>query len=143
MEFPYRLNLEPELTAAAFVDILRRSTLDQRRPVHDLGRIECMLRGASLIATARDFGGLLVGVARTLTDFSYCTYLSDLAVDQQHWRCGIGRRLIEFTHDQAGRQTTLILLSAPAAVNYYSHIGLQQHPSCWTLPGTRDSDGGQ
>jgi GNAT superfamily N-acetyltransferase len=143
MEFPYRLNLEPELTAAAFVDILRRSTLDQRRPVHDLGRIERMLRGAALIATARDSSGLLVGVSRALTDFSYCTYLSDLAVDQQHWRCGIGRRLIEFTHDQAGRQATLILLSAPAAVNYYPHIGLQQHPSCWTLPGARDSDGGQ
>lgn len=143
MEFPYRLNIEPKLATAEFVDILRRSTLDQRRPVNDLERIERMLRGASLIATARDSSGLLVGVSRALTDFSYCTYLSDLAVDQHHWRCGIGRRLIEFTHDKAGRQTTLILLSAPAAVNYYPHIGLHQHPSCWTLPGTLDKDGGQ
>jgi hypothetical protein len=72
--------LEPELSADEFISVLRRSTLAERRPVDDRDRIELMLRHADLIVTARS-GGLLVGVSRAVTDFSYCTYLSDLAVD--------------------------------------------------------------
>ncbi|OYP34067.1 hypothetical protein CGZ80_16575 [Rhodopirellula sp. MGV] len=90
-----------------------------------------MLRQADVIATARDASGLLVGVARSITDFHYCTYLSDLAVDVQCQRQGIGKRLIEFSHQQAGLATNLILLAAPAAESYYPHIGMQSHGSCW------------
>ena len=78
-------------------------------------------------------GGLLVGASRAITDFSYCTYLSDLAVDGQFQRQGIGRELIHRTHEAAGFKTTLILLSAPAARSYYPHIGMQPHDSCWVI----------
>src|SRR5262245_31061808 len=110
-----------------------RSTLAERRPVHDLETIRGMLRHADLIVTARA-RGLLVGVSRAITDFTYCTYLSDLAVDRQFQRQGIGRELIRRTHEAAGLQTTLILLSAPAARSYYPHIGMQPHDSCWLIP---------
>ena len=129
-----RYQLEPELSADEFVDVLRRSTLAERRPVDDARTIEGMLRGADVIATARS-GDLLVGVSRAITDFSYCSYLSDLAVDESFQGRGIGRTLIERTHAAAGRQTTLILLAAPKAATYYPHIGMQSHPSCWTIPG--------
>ena len=74
-----------------------------------------MLKHADLIVTARISSGLLIGVARSITDFHYCTYLSDLAVDVSFQRRGIGRRLIDFTHEEAGKKTTLILLAAQLA----------------------------
>ncbi len=91
-----------------------------------------MLKNADIVLTARA-DGLLVGVSRALTDFAYCTYLSDLAVDQAHQRRGIGRELIRRTHETAGRHTTLILLAAPKARTYYPHIGMTKHESCWTI----------
>src|SRR5262249_46520634 len=91
-----------------------------------------MLKSADLVLTAR-FDGLLVGVSRAITDFAYCTYLSDLAVDAACQRRGIGRELVRRTHEAAGLHTTLILLAAPAAREYYPHIGMSKHESCWIL----------
>lgn len=125
-----RFDQEPSLSAEEFIDVLRRSTLAERRPVAEPDTIAGMLAHAGLIVTARD-GELLVGVTRSLSDFSYCTYLSDLAVDREYQGRGIGRELIRQTHDAAGRHTTLILLSAPQARTYYPHIGMRQHDSCW------------
>jgi GNAT superfamily N-acetyltransferase len=124
--------LEPDLQADEFIDVLVRSTLAERRPVHDRPMIETMLAQADVIFTARS-EGLLVGVSRAITDFSFCTYLSDLAVDQQFQRQGIGRHLIRHTHEAAGLKTTLILLAAPKAESYYPHVGMTQHQSCWIL----------
>lgn len=124
--------MEPELSVDEFIDVLQRSTLAERRPVDNLKIIDGMLRHADVIATAR-VDGLLVGVSRAITDFSYCTYLSDLAVDVAFQGLGIGKELIERTHQAAGLQTTLILLAAPKARTYYPHIGMAQHDSCWTI----------
>ena len=131
MDLTYRL--EPELGADEFIDLLVRSTLAERRPVDDPETIRGMLRHADLILTAR-VEGRLVGVSRAITDFSYCTYLSDLAVDEAYQRRGIGRELIRRTHEAAGLQTMLILLAAPKARGYYPHIGMAQHDSCWIIP---------
>ena len=123
---------EPGLAGEAFVDLLRRSTLAERRPVDEPGRIADMLRHADIVLTARA-GGALVGVSRAITDFSYCCYLSDLAVDAAWQRRGIGRELIRRTHAAAGPGTMLLLLSAPAAMDYYRHIGLQPVANGWTI----------
>lgn len=123
--------LEPDLKALEFVDLLVRSTLAERRPVDRLNIIEGMLKNADVIVTCRTNSGLLVGVSRAITDFHYCTYLSDLAVDQAFQKQGIGKELIDWTHKHAGLETLLLLLSAPAAQSYYPHIGMQQHPSAW------------
>ena len=127
-------SIEPGLTADEFADVLRRSTLAERRPVDDLTRLDGMLRRADVVVTARNESNLLVGVARAISDFHYCTYLSDLAVDESYQRQGIGRELIRQTHNNAGRHTSLILLAAPAAREYYPHIGMTAHDSCWMLP---------
>jgi ribosomal protein S18 acetylase RimI-like enzyme len=127
---------EPDLSAAEFIDVLVRSTLAERRPVHDRDIVAGMLKNADLIITARR-EGLLLGVSRALTDFSFCTYLSDLAVDEQYQRQGIGRELIRRTHEAAGLHTVLILLAAPKARTYYPHIGMTAHESCWVIPGRR------
>ena len=124
---------ESDLTSEEFIDVLVRSTLAERRPVHDTETIKAMLKNADLILTAR-INGLLVGVSRAITDFAFCTYLSDLAVDEKHQRQGIGQELIRRTHEAAGLNTTLILLAAPKAQSYYLHIGMTKHESCWVIP---------
>lgn len=131
MAIAYRL--EPELGAPEFVDLLVRSTLAERRPVHDLARIEAMLRNADVVATARA-GDRLVGAARAITDFSFCCYLSDLAVDESWQRQGIGRELIRLVKETAGPEARLILLAAPKAADYYPHLGMVRHESCWIDP---------
>lgn len=130
--------LEPSLKRDEFIDCLIRSTLAERRPIGEPDTIEAMLRNANLICTARLHTGLLVGVARSITDYAFCTYLSDLAVDKSYQGLGIGTELMQKTHQGAGLHTMLILLSAPNAMTYYGHvgpkIGLQQHPSAWYIP---------
>ncbi len=131
--------IEPHLSVDEFISVLDRSTLAQRRPVEDRARIAQMLIGATHIVTARTItedGARLVGVARAVSDGAYCTYLSDLAVDQTYQGQGIGRTLLDRVHRAAGYQSTLILLAAPKAVSYYKHIGMQLHPSCWIAPAT-------
>lgn len=129
-------SLEPDLSAEEFRALLVASTLGERRPVNDLKRLERMLRQADVIATARD-DKRLVGISRAITDFSYCCYLSDLAVDVAYQRRGIGKRLIAETHKAAGDMTTLLLVAAPASEQYYPRIGMQQRPSCWFFPRAR------
>ncbi len=97
-----------------------------------------MVANAGVIVTARH-EGLLVGVSRAITDFVYCTYLSDLAVDTSYQRHGIGREMIQRTHQAAGLATRLILIAAPAARSYYPHIGMKPHDSCWMIDPVEES----
>ncbi len=120
------------LSPAIFIDLLRRSTLGERRPIDDAEAIAGMVANAGLTVTAWD-GDLLVGVARSVTDFTYCCYLSDLAVDMAYQRQGIGVELIARTQAQLGPRCKIILLAAPAAADYYGYIGFEHHPRCWVL----------
>jgi GNAT superfamily N-acetyltransferase len=120
------------ISAEQFIDLLKRSTLDERRPVDDPPRIQMMLDHANVLLTAWS-GSALVGVSRAITDFSFCCYLSDLAVDQKFQHKGIGKELVKRTHEAAGMKTMLILLAAPAATEYYPKIGMINFPHCFVL----------
>lgn len=120
-----------ELDLDAVIELYRASTLGERRPIDDRERMARMLGNANLVVSAWE-GELLVGIARSVSDFAYCTYLSDLAVRQSHQRMGIGKELIRRTQGLGG-QAAVILLSAPAAEPYYPHIGMTKHPSAWVL----------
>jgi len=122
-----------DLDLDAVIDLYRVSTLGERRPIDDRSRMEQMLRNANLVITAWD-GDLLVGISRSLTDFTYATYLSDLAVRVSHQRQGIGKELMRLTQ-QASAPATIILLAAPAAEQYYPHVGFTHHPRAWLLLG--------
>jgi predicted N-acetyltransferase YhbS len=113
------------------IDLYRASTLGERRPVDDRERMRQMLTYANLVITAWD-GVQLVGISRSMTDFVYATYLSDLAVRLSHQKLGIGKELIRQTQ-LAAPKASVILLSAPKAVEYYPHIGFTQHLSAWVL----------
>lgn len=115
------------------IELYVDSTLGERRPVSDRSRMQRMLEHANLVVTAWD-GARMVGISRSLTDFVYATYLSDLAVRKSYQRTGIGRELVRLTRDAAPR-AMLILLAAPAAEEYYPHIGFEHHPQAWILRG--------
>uniref|UniRef100_A0AAU2K0P9 GNAT family N-acetyltransferase n=1 Tax=Streptomyces sp. NBC_00049 TaxID=2903617 RepID=A0AAU2K0P9_9ACTN len=120
-----------DLDVEEVIGLYRASTLAERRPVADVERFSRMLAGANLVVTARADDGGLIGIARSVTDGVYSTYLSDLAVDVAYQGKGVGRDLIRTTQE-AAPQAKLILLSAPAAVDYYPHVGFTRHESAWT-----------
>ena len=126
--------VEPDLSADDFIDVLHRSGLAERRPVADRPRVEAMLRNADLTITARA-DGLLVGVARSVTDFVYCCYLSDLAVDRAFQGRGIGKELMRRTRAAVGEGTTCLLLSAPKAIGFYEEAGLERHNQAFLFTG--------
>jgi GNAT superfamily N-acetyltransferase len=130
---PIQYEYSRTISRGEFTGLLRRSTLAERRPVDDAPCIEAMLTHANLLCTAWD-GETLVGVARSVTDFAYCCYLSDLAVDLAYQKQGIGRELIRLTQSKLGERAKIILLSAPQATDYYPRIGFKPHDSAWTIP---------
>ena len=130
MEIEYRS--DKKISKEEFIDVLVRSTLDERRPVNSPERIQKMLDYGNILVTAWH-NDKLVGVSRALSDFSFCCYLSDLAVDREYQKQGIGKRLIDETHKVAGVITTLILLAAPAATEYYPRIGMEQFKECFII----------
>lgn len=130
MDITYKVNFP--ITAQQFIDLLEASTLAQRRPIDDTACMEGMVAHANLIVTAWD-GDTLVGVARSMSDFHYACYLSDLAVHQQYQKKGIGKELQKVTQQQLGGKCKLILIAAPDANPYYGHIGYTNNPRCWVL----------
>jgi GNAT superfamily N-acetyltransferase len=129
MNLTYRINAP--ITAEAVADLFRSSGI--RRPVDDLPRIQRMLDHANLTITAWD-GEKLVGIARALTDFSFCCYLSDLAVARDYQKSGIGKALIRQVQKAIGDESMLLLLAAPEAMEYYPHIGFDKVHRAWEIP---------
>jgi len=121
-----------DLNLDQVIELYNASTLGERRPVDDRRIMTDMLRHANLVVTAWD-GDLLVGLGRTLSDFSYVGYLADIAVRLSHQRRGIGVELIRKTRERMGPRSLLVLLAAPKAVEYYPKIGFTRHDSAWTL----------
>lgn len=132
MDIDYRDNAAISVEAA--IDLYQRSTLGERRPVHRRDVFEGMLRNADLIVSAWH-GDRLVGIARTLTDFTYVAYLADLAVDSAYQRRGIGRRLVEETKRRLWPECMIVLLAAPKANDYYPKLGFEPNPRAWMLKG--------
>jgi predicted N-acetyltransferase YhbS len=129
IQYARETGLDPD----EFIKVLNDSTLGERRPVDNRERIIRMCKNANLIITARD-NGKLVGIARSLTDFAYCTYLSDLAVSEAYQKKGIGRELVRRVRE-AVPEASLILLAAPKAVDYYPKIGMIRHEAAYILRG--------
>lgn len=127
MDFKVDKKITPKELSTVF------KTSGIRRPFEDLPRLEKMIKNADLLVTAWD-QGKLIGVARAVTDFSYCCYLSDLAVDQQYQHQGIGRELVRLVQERIGEEVTLLLLASPVAMDYYPHIGFDKVNNGYMIP---------
>ncbi len=133
MQIEYRSDAEISVEEA--IDLYKRSTLSERRPVDRPDIFKGMLAHANLLISAWD-GSRLVGISRSLTDFTYVAYLADLAVDAAYQGRGIGKRLIEETRQRLGRECMIVLLAAPKANDYYPKVGFEHNPRAWVLdPG--------
>ncbi len=126
----YKIN-EP-ISTDQFIELLASSTLGDRRPIEDRECMKGMINNSNLIISAWDSGNL-VGIARSITDFHYACYLSDLAVSAHYQKRGIGKQLQILTQNQLGPSCKLILIAAPAANDYYEHIGFTNNLRCWVL----------
>ncbi|MCR9228360.1 MAG: GNAT family N-acetyltransferase [Flavobacteriaceae bacterium] len=122
--------VEHNLKVEEFKEVLVNSTLGNRRPIDNLDTLEKMVKMGNLIIKARQ-NGKLIGVSRSLTDFSFCTYLSDLAVDLKYQKKGIGKELIRRTKMEAPEAK--LILAAPEAIPYYPKIGMTQYEHCYYL----------
>ena len=129
---PVTYEIKQSVEVNQFIDLLRRSSLSERRPIDDLECMQGMIDNADLMVTAWH-GQKLVGVARSVTDFHFCCYLSDLAVDKAYQKQGIGIQLQRLTRQQLNDHCKIILLAAPEAAGYYGHIGYTKHDRCWVL----------
>jgi GNAT superfamily N-acetyltransferase len=140
MDIAYKVNAP--LTAGQFIDLLQHCSLGVRRPLEDLACMQGMVANSNLTVSAWD-GDRLVGIARSLTDFHYACYLSELAVDERYQHRGIGKGLQVMTQEQLGPRCHLIVIAAPAADDYYARLGgYVRNPRCWVLaPDRRIGDG--
>lgn len=130
MDIEYKIN--SPVSVDQFIDLLKVSTLGERRPIHDRACMEGMISNSNLVVTAW-CEGKIVGVARSMTDFHYACYLSDFAVSEQYQKRGIGRKLLTITQEHLGPRCKLILVAAPEANSYYDHIGFTNNQRCWIL----------
>ena len=134
MDITYKVN--QAISTDDFIGLLKASTLAERRPVEDRACMEGMIKNSNLIVSAWD-GDKLIGIARSMTDFHYACYLSDIAVDKNYQSSGVGKYLQITTQEQLGQKCKLILIAAPASNSYYVHIGFTNNQRCWVL--SRDS----
>lgn len=130
MEVVYRNDAKISVEAA--IALYKASTLGERRPVERPDIFSGMLENSSITITAW-VGDVLVGICRTLTDFSYVAYLADLAVDEAYQRKGIGKRLIQETRKRLKPECMLVLLAAPKANEYYQRLGFEHNPRAWVM----------
>jgi ribosomal protein S18 acetylase RimI-like enzyme len=130
LNIEYKLN--KDIASSEFIEVLKNSTLGERRPIDDSETIKGMIENADIIVTAT-INDKIIGVARAVSDFNYCCYLSDLAVDKKYQKNGIGKKLISKVQEQLNNECKIILLSAPNATEYYPKIGFTQHNSAWTI----------
>lgn len=123
---------DAEITVELAIDLYKRSTLGERRPVNRPDIFAGMLKNANLTISAWDCNRL-VGISRSMTDFTYVAYLADLAVDSEYQRQGIGKRLIQETKCRLGRECMIVLLAAPSANEYYPRLGFEHNPRAWVM----------
>ena len=133
MRIDYKTDVNISVEQA--IDLYNKSTLGERRPVDRPDISEGMLRYANLVISAWD-GNRLIGISRSLTDFTYVAYLADLAVDADYQGHGIGKRLIKETQQNLKPECMIVLLAAPKANDYYPKLGFEHNPRAWVLPGS-------
>ncbi|MNH92189.1 Acetyltransferase (GNAT) family protein [compost metagenome] len=129
MAIEYKINMQ--LRSEDVSTVFKSSGI--KRPWDDLERIQRMIENADVNISAWD-GERLVGIARAITDFSYCCYLSDLAVNKEYQNKGIGTELVRHLQEHLGEEVSLLLLSAPTAMEYYPRIGFEKTEKAFLIP---------
>ena len=118
-----------KLTAEEYIDFLKRTDLGSQYPKERFAeRIPRLLENASISLAARNDENRLIGVLLGLTDFAYWLYVTDLGVDRDYERQGIGRRLMKLAHETAGgeKDIAVYLIANENAVPFYEKLGMKK-----------------
>ncbi|PMC40528.1 GNAT family N-acetyltransferase [Bacillus sp. UMB0899] len=132
MEYTYKVH--DQISALELSHVFKASGI--KRPVDDLPRLQRMIEKADIIITAR-CDGKVIGIARAITDFNYCCYLSDLAIDKEHQKQGIGKELVRLLQEEIGEEVSLLLLASQQAMEYYPKIGFTPINNGFSIPRKR------
>lgn len=127
--YSFSQDIDLEKVKLLYID----STLNKRRPIEDMARLKRMFTNVNLVISAWN-NDELIGLCRGFTDFSYVTYISDLAVLTRYHSQGIGKTLIQKAHETGGIDTKIVLLSSPSANTYYEKQNFEHHPRAWVFP---------
>jgi ribosomal protein S18 acetylase RimI-like enzyme len=118
------------LRAADVAEVFKKSGI--KRPYEDIERVQRMIDNSDIIISAWD-DKKMIGIARAITDYSYCCYLSDLAVDQEYQNQGIGKQLVNKLQIILGEEPSLVLLSSPGAIEFYPRIGFEKTDKAYVI----------
>lgn len=125
---PFQLRQEI-LSAGEYIDFLKRTDLGRQYPKEDFAaRIETLVRNVQISLVLRNAEGQIVGTCFGLTDFAYWLMLTDLGVDREYERHGIGRLLVETAHGLAGGERRIILCAYvnDGAIPFYRKLGMKE-----------------
>ena len=120
---------EERLSSSEYIDFLKRTDLGSQYPKERFyERIEKLVKNVSISLVARNENGLIVGVLFGLTDFCYWLYITDLGVDRNYERQGIGSKLIKKAHEIAGgeKDIAVYLIANENAIPFYEKLGMKK-----------------
>lgn len=119
---------EERISAEEYIDFLKRTDLGSQYPKERFDeRIRKLVKNVTISLVARNEEGKAVGVLFGLTDFCYWLYVTDLGVDRDYERQGLGRRLMKEAHELAGgeKDIALYLIANENAVPFYKKLGMK------------------
>ena len=120
---------EERLNSAEYIDFLKRTDLGSQYPKERFyERIKKLVKNVSISLVARNEKGLIVGVLFGLTDFCYWLYITDLGVDRNYERQGIGSKLMKKAHEIAGgeKDIAVYLIANDNAIPFYEKLGMKK-----------------
>lgn len=118
---------QERISKEEYIDFLRRSDLGSQYPKERfLERIEKLVNNVSISLTARNDEGLLVGVLFGITDFAYWLFITDLGIDRNYTKQGIGSRLMKEAHNIAGGEKDIAVYTVANsdAIGFYKKLGM-------------------
>lgn len=120
---------EERISSDEYIDFLKRTDLGSQYPKERFEeRISKLVDNVSISLVARNENNLVVGVLFGLTDFAYWLYITDLGVDREYERQGIGKRLMKTAHQLAGgeKDIAVYLIANENAVPFYEKLGMKK-----------------
>ncbi len=122
------IRIEQErLTPEEYIEFLKRTDLGSQYPKERFReRIEKLVSHVPVSLAARTQEGRLVGVCFGITDFAYWLFITDLGVDRDFVKQGIGGELLRQAHELAGGKKDIILYTCVNrdAIPFYQKMGL-------------------
>lgn len=124
------IKIEQErISAEEYIDFLKRTNLGSQYPKERFKeRISNLVKYVSITLVARNESGLIVGVLFGLTDYAYWLYVTDLGIDRNYERQGIGKQLMKAAHNKAGgeKDIAVYLIANEEAVPFYEKLGMKR-----------------